>query len=78
VFNPMFQSMRRISASEAAQVVPRRIDVVTAGSRDTVASLAARMGYSDGQEQRFRVLNGLFGNQGVVAGQKYKIVVRGS
>jgi predicted Zn-dependent protease len=78
VFNPMFQSMRRISASEAAQVVPRRIDVVTAGSRDTVASMAARMGYSDGQEQRFRVLNGLFGNQGVVAGQKYKIVVRGS
>jgi predicted Zn-dependent protease len=41
-----------------------------------VASLAARMGYSNAQEQRFRVLNGLFGNQGVVPGQKYKIVVR--
>jgi predicted Zn-dependent protease len=76
VFNPMFQSMRRISTAEAAQVVPRRIDVVTAGSGDTVASLAARMAYTNGQEQRFRVLNGLFGNEGVVPGQKYKIVVR--
>jgi predicted Zn-dependent protease len=78
VFNPMFQSMRRISTAEAAQVVPRRIAVVTAGSRDTVATLAARMAYTDAQEQRFRVLNGLLGNETVVAGQKYKIVVRGS
>ena len=30
VFNPMFQSLRRITAAEAAQVIPRRIDVVTA------------------------------------------------
>jgi len=77
VFTPMFQSMRRISASEAAQVVPRRVEVVTAGSRDTVATLAARMAYTDAQEQRFRVLNGLLGNEAVVPGQRYKIVVRG-
>src|SRR5690606_2022227 len=32
VFNSMFQSLRRISQAEAAQVVPRRIDVVTAGA----------------------------------------------
>ena len=76
VFNPMFQSLRRITAAEAAQVIPRRIDVVTAGSGDSVATLAARMAYSNAQEQRFRVLNGLFGSEGVVPGQKYKIVVR--
>jgi len=77
VFSPMFNSMRRISASEAAQVIPRVIDVVTVGSRDTVQSLAARMAYTDAQEQRFRVLNGLTSSQTVTPGQKVKLVVRG-
>lgn len=77
VFSPMFNSMRRISANEAAQVVPRVIDVVTVRSGDSVQSLAARMAYTTAQEQRFRVLNGLTSNEGVAAGQKVKIVVRG-
>jgi predicted Zn-dependent protease len=76
VFSPMFNSMRRISASEAGQVVPRVIDVVTVGSRDTVQSLAARMAYSTAQEQRFRVLNGLPSGATVTPGQKVKLVVR--
>ena len=76
VFNPMFQSMRRISQSEADTIVPRRIDVVTVGSGDSVASLARRMAYGNAQEQRFRVLNGLSSNDRVSAGQKVKIVVR--
>jgi predicted Zn-dependent protease len=77
VFNPMFESMRRISQAEAAQVIPRRIDVVTAGANDTVQTLARRMAYDTAQAERFRVLNGLTSSQEVVAGQKYKIVVRG-
>ncbi len=77
VFSPMFNSMRRISTSEAAQVIPRVIDVVTVGSRDTIQSLAGRMAYSDAQEQRFRVLNGLTSGQTLAPGQKVKIVVRG-
>jgi predicted Zn-dependent protease len=76
VFSPMFNSMRRISATEAAQVVPRVIDVVTVGSGDTVQSLAARMAYTNAQEQRFRVLNGLSANETVRPGQKVKLVVR--
>ncbi|WP_120717740.1 M48 family metalloprotease [Tsuneonella amylolytica] len=76
VFNPMFQSMRRITSSEAAQVIPRVIDVVTVGSNDTVQSLAARMAYTTAQEQRFRVLNGLSSAERVVPGQKVKLVVR--
>jgi predicted Zn-dependent protease len=76
VFSPMFNSMRRISANEAAQVIPRVIDVVTVGPRDTVQSLAARMAYTDAQEQRFRVLNGLTSAQTVTPGQKVKLVVR--
>jgi predicted Zn-dependent protease len=77
VFSPMFNSMRRISANEAAQVVPRVVDVVTVRSGDTVQSLASRMAYTTAQEQRFRVLNGLTSSETVRAGQKVKIVVRG-
>ena len=77
VFTPMFNSFRRISTTEAAQVVPRVLDVVTVGSGDTVASLSRRMAYSDAQEARFRVLNALDANEGVRAGQQVKIVVRG-
>jgi predicted Zn-dependent protease len=73
----MFNSMRRISANEATQVVPRVIDVVTVGRGDTVQSLASRMAYTDAQEARFRVLNGLQSNETVTPGQKVKIVVRG-
>jgi predicted Zn-dependent protease len=78
VFEPMFDSMRRISANEAAQVVPRRLDVVSAGPRDTVQTLAARMAFTNAQVERFRVLNGLASNAQIVPGEKYKIVVRGS
>ena len=78
VLNPMFNSMRRISATEAQQVVPRVLDVVTAGRNDTVQSLAGRMAFSNAQVERFRVLNGLSASDQVVPGQKYKIVVRGS
>jgi predicted Zn-dependent protease len=76
VFAPMFRSMRRITADEAAQVVPRKILVVTAQRGDSVATLAAQMAFSNAQEQRFRALNGLTNGEPVVPGQKYKIVVR--
>lgn len=76
IFNAMYNSMRRITSSEAAQVVPRAIDVVTASRTDTVQTLARRMAYTDAQEARFRVLNGLSSTAQVVPGQQYKIVVR--
>jgi predicted Zn-dependent protease len=76
VFNPMFNSLRRISADEAAQVVPRELDVVTASRTDTVQTLASRMAFGDAQVERFRVLNGLASNGQVVPGEKYKVVVR--
>ncbi|HZF46684.1 MAG TPA: M48 family metalloprotease [Sphingomonadaceae bacterium] len=78
VFDGMFASMRRLSASEAAAVTPRRLEVVTVKSGDTVASLANRMAYTDSREARFRVLNGLAAGDTVKAGQKVKIVVKGS
>jgi predicted Zn-dependent protease len=74
VFNPMFGSMRRISANEAAAVRPRRIDVVTVGANDTLQSMAARMAYTSAQLERFLVLNGLTTSSRLAAGQKVKIV----
>ena len=75
-FNSLYESMRRINASEAGSVIPRRIDIVTAGPNDSVASMARRMAYDTGQEARFRVLNGLGSSGQVRPGQNYKIVVR--
>ena len=74
-FEPMFRSMRRIGASEAAAIKPRRIAVVTARASDTVRSLAGRMAYSDYQLERFLVLNGLTANSTLSVGQKLKLVV---
>ena len=76
VFNSMYQSFNRISTSEASQVIPRQIDVVTVQRGDTVASLARRMAYDNAQVERFRVLNGLGSSDVLQAGQKVKIVVR--
>ncbi|MES2491956.1 MAG: M48 family metalloprotease [Pseudomonadota bacterium] len=72
-------SFRKMSASEAAAVRPRVIDVVTVGARDTVAALAARMVYPDRQMERFLVLNGLApGTSRIAVGSKVKLVVWGA
>ena len=55
------------------------IDIVTVGSKDTVATLAARMAYPNLQTERFLVLNGIpVGTTRVAAGRKVKLVVWGS
>jgi predicted Zn-dependent protease len=77
-FNAMFQSMRRITQSEATSVIPKKLQVVTVARGDTVASLARRMAYDSAQEERFRVLNALSGSATVTPGQKVKLVVRGN
>lgn len=75
-FNAMFQSMRRITQSEATSVVPKKMQVVTVARGDTVASLARRMDYTSAQEERFRVLNALSSGATLTPGQKVKLVVR--
>ncbi len=78
VFNSMFNSVRRLSAAEAAAIKPRRIDVVTVGRGDTMASLARRMAYSNYQAERFQVLNRLTASSRLTPGQRVKIVVYAS
>jgi predicted Zn-dependent protease len=77
-FTPMVDSLRRITATEAAAIRPKVIDVVTVQRGDTVQSLASRMAYRDFQLDRFLALNGLATNSRLVPGQKVKIVVYGS
>ncbi len=77
-FDPMFASVRRMTASEAAAIRPRRVSVVTVRRGDSVASLASRMAYTSLQEDRFRVLNGLSSTATVAAGDRVKIIVYGS
>ncbi|MGH1455152.1 MAG: M48 family metalloprotease [Alphaproteobacteria bacterium] len=68
-------SFARMSSSEKSGLKPYRIRIVTARNGDSVASMAQKMAQNDFKEQRFRVLNGLYNGQGVVAGQLYKVVV---
>ncbi len=78
VFNSMFQSVRRLSAAQAAAIKPRYIDVVTVKSGDTVASLANRMAYDNFRTERFLVLNRLSANARLNVGDQVKIVVKGN
>lgn len=73
-FTPMYQSVRRISAAEAAAVRPRKLVVVTAKKGDTVQSLGAKMAYTDAPLDRFLVLNALTARSAITPGQKVKII----
>ncbi|MCC6829628.1 MAG: M48 family metalloprotease [Novosphingobium sp.] len=72
--NSLYASMRRLPASEVANVRPRKLQVVTVRNADTLQSLAARMAYDDARMDRFLVLNGLSSTSRLTAGQKVKIV----
>ena len=70
-------SFRRLSAAEAAGLKPLRIRVVRVGAGDTVASLAARMPYSEHRRERFEVLNGLAPGARLRPGEFVKIIAAG-
>jgi predicted Zn-dependent protease len=74
----MVNSVRRITANEAAAIRPKVIDVVTVGAPDTIRSLASRMAYRNYQIERFLSLNGLSATQPLVPGQRVKLVVYGN
>lgn len=74
VFSPMYQSVSRLSANQVAAIKPRKIDVVTVKSGDTISSLSSRMAYSSYQQDRFVVLNRLRVTDQLRPGQKVKIV----
>lgn len=74
-FASLFQSFRRLAPQEAAMIKARRIDVVTVGKSDTVATLSAKMAYPAGRTERFLTLNALGAGAVLKPGQRVKIVV---
>lgn len=77
-FQPMVNSVRRLSTQEAAAIRPRVIDIHTVRAGETVQSLASRMAYQTYQVERFRALNGLSANAALRAGDRVKVVVYGT
>lgn len=72
-------SFRRMTDGETAQIRPRVIDIATVGRNDTVATMAARMAFTDLQAERFIVLNGFpAGTTRLAPGTKVKLVVWGA
>lgn len=67
-------SFARLSEGEK-NVRPPRIDVVTASSSDSIATLSRRMTAGPYREEQFMVLNGLNAASELKAGQKYKLIV---
>ena len=76
-FAALINSVRKISAGEAAAIRPRIIDVVSVSPGDTIQSLSDRMAYRDFKVDRFLSLNGLSGGERLQPGQKVKLVVYG-
>ena len=70
----LFASFRLLSASEAASLRPRRIEVATVGSTDTLESLARRMA-ADQPAEHFLMLNGRTPGGPLRPGDKVKLVV---
>lgn len=68
-------SFRQLGRGEVNSVRPYRISIVTARAGDSAASMASRMAMPEYKLERFMVLNGLKPNEGVIAGQPYKIIV---
>lgn len=67
-------SLREINPATVNAPPTQRIDVVTVGSGDTVASLAQRNAFEDHERERFCVLNGLDACNSVTAGERVKLV----
>lgn len=73
---PLVNSLRKITPAQAAAIRPRVLDVARVGPTDTVASMAARMAYTDAAAERFLVLNGLpSGTTRLMAGSMVKLIV---
>jgi predicted Zn-dependent protease len=67
-------SFRPITAQEKATIKPLKVRTFTASAGNSVAAAAQKMAFDTYKEERFRVLNGLGANGGLVSGQIYKVI----
>lgn len=77
LFDPMFDSFRRLSDREVDAISGRRIAVVEVRSGDTAESMAARMAPDRDSLDRFLMLNALERGQPLRPGTQVKLVVEG-
>ena len=75
-FQSLVESVRRMSAAEAASAKPLRVRVIRIKAGDTTQTLAKQMAFADNQFDRFLVLNGLDPHTKLRAGDRVKIIVR--
>lgn len=76
-FQPLLDSLRGLSSTEAATIKGKRIRIVTVKAGDTVESLAAQMAYPTYRRERFMTLNALGEGSALRAGSLVKLVVEG-
>jgi predicted Zn-dependent protease len=74
-FRDCVNTFRRLTLAEIQSVKPLRLRVVKVRPADSVESLASRLALIDHQVERFRVLNGLEGNERPKVGDLVKIIV---
>ena len=74
-FRDCVNTFRRLSLAEIQSVKPLRLRIVKVGPTDNAESLASRLALIDHQVERFRVLNGLEGNERPKAGDLVKLIV---
>lgn len=67
-------TFRKLTAGEAQALQPLRIRVITAGTGDSITTLAGRMRGTDRKVELFKLLNSIGPGDSVVAGNRYKIV----
>jgi predicted Zn-dependent protease len=75
-FRASLQSFHLINAQDSALAAAQNIKIAAAGSTDTLETMAARMAFLPQPQDEFLILNGLERNVPLVAGQRYKIVVK--
>ena len=74
-FREAVGTFRRLTLAEIQSAKPLRLKIVKVQQGDTVERLASRMALIDRQLDRFRVLNGLEGNDRLQPGDLVKIIV---
>jgi predicted Zn-dependent protease len=74
-FRAVVTSFRQMSPADSARIKPLRVRIVMATAADTVQSLARQMATDDKPLDRFLILNGLDRGSGIIAGQRYKLIV---
>lgn len=67
-------SLRRLSDEEIKTLKPLRLKVITAQGGQSLSAIARRQPFTTLQQERFRVLNSIPSDQGLMAGNRYKLV----